>query len=85
MDIKCVVCGEPWDSYGVSHGDMAPWEATLFRRGAGCPCCEGVPNGWTPSHMDDVENGDGDPMARIIAAERVADGTAPKWVRPRGK
>ena len=32
--------------------------------------------------MSDVENGDEDPMLRIIAAEHVANGTAPKWERP---
>lgn len=82
MDIKCVVCGEPWDSYGVTHGDMLAWEAKLFKAGAGCPCCEGESNGWTPEKLSDVENADEDPMDRILAAERVAEGTAPKWDRP---
>jgi hypothetical protein len=40
-DILCRVCNEPWDIYGVSHGDMMKWEARLFNHGAGCPCCEG--------------------------------------------
>lgn len=80
MDIKCVVCGEPWDSYGIKHGDMSPWEAVLFRAGAGCPSCEGVSNGWTPSTFDDIENGDEDPMVRLIQAENVAD--RPPWKRP---
>lgn len=61
---------------------MLPWESTLFREGAGCPSCEGIPNGFTPSTMSDVDNGDEDPMMRILAAERVANGTAPKWERP---
>lgn len=47
-DLLCAVCNEPWDSYGVSHGDMQPWEADLFRKGAGCPCCEGE----TPEGMN---------------------------------
>lgn len=81
-DIKCVVCGEPWDAYGVTHGDMLKWEAKLFRAGAGCPSCEGVPNGFAPESIFDVENGDEDPMLRILAAERVAEGTQPKWERP---
>lgn len=81
-DIRCVVCGEPWDAYGVRHGDMLPWEATLFRAGAGCPSCEGTPNGWKPEGIFDLANGDEDEMVRLIAAERVADGTAPKWERP---
>lgn len=41
MDINCAVCGEPWDIWGANHGDMAAWEYDLFRKGAGCPCCEG--------------------------------------------
>jgi len=41
-DIKCAVCGEPWDMYGYpDNGDMKPWEYHLFRKGAGCPCCRG--------------------------------------------
>lgn len=82
MDIKCVVCGEPWDSYGVTHGDMLPWEAKLFRAGAGCPSCEGKPNGWMPTTISDVENGDLDPMLRIVARERFEAGEAPRWERP---
>lgn len=81
-DIRCVVCGEPWDSYGVTHGDMLQWEAKLFRAGAGCPACKGEPNGWIPETISHVENGDEDPMSRILAAERVANGNAPKWERP---
>jgi hypothetical protein len=68
MDIKCVVCGEPWDSYGVDHGDMLPWESKLFRAGAGCPCCEGEGN-WVPQGISDFENGDEDEMKRINAFE----------------
>ena len=41
-DMKCRVCYEPWDSYGVRHGDMALWESKLFLAGKGCPCCEGI-------------------------------------------
>lgn len=82
MDIKCVVCGEPWDSYGVRHGDMLPWEADLFRKGAGCPCCEGQSNGFAPATLEDIENGDEDPMDRINAREDHEAGLAPKWERP---
>lgn len=81
-DIKCVVCGEPWDSYGITHGDMLPWEAKLFRAGAGCPSCEGNATKWVPTTIADVENGDEDPMDRILALEAHADGRAPKWERP---
>lgn len=82
-DIKCVVCGEPWDAYGVNHStDMMPWETTLFKAGAGCPACEGVGNGFTPSSIFDLDNGDDDPILRYNAAERVAEGTKPEWKRP---
>lgn len=47
-DINCAVCGEPWDAYGVRWGDMEKWEAELFKKGAGCPCCHGVrPEGFS--------------------------------------
>ena len=39
-DILCAMCGEPWDAYGVSHGDMTSDEAARFLAGAGCPSCE---------------------------------------------
>lgn len=81
-DIRCVVCGEPWDAYGVNHGDMLKWEAKLFKAGAGCPCCEGEPNGYEPTRLSDVENGDEDPMLRIQAREAHEEGKAPKWERP---
>ena len=38
-DIVCAICGEPWDAYGVCHGDMSPDEAKLFLAGEGCPSC----------------------------------------------
>ena len=38
-DILCAKCEEPWDSWGVSHGDMEPHEAARFHRGDGCPAC----------------------------------------------
>jgi len=85
MDIKCVVCGEPWDAYGVNNGDMLDWEADLFKKGAGCPCCEGsVPEGerFHPESYEDVENGDGDPIERLYAYQDSIDGKSPKWVRP---
>lgn len=43
-DIYCRKCGEPWDSYGITHsigdGDMTEAEAKRFRRGEGCPSCD---------------------------------------------
>ena len=41
-DIRCRVCGEPWDSYGVYHGDMDDEGRQIFLAGKGCPCCHGV-------------------------------------------
>jgi hypothetical protein len=38
-DILCALCGEPWDAYGVRHGDMTPEEAAQFLAGRGCPAC----------------------------------------------
>jgi len=38
-DVHCAKCGEPWDAYGVRHGDMTPEEAKRFWAGEGCPCC----------------------------------------------
>ena len=83
-DILCVVCAEPWDAWGVRHGDMAPWESALFRAGAGCPACEGaVPKDGHPElTMAMCDNGDEDPMLRINAHEAVGDGRKPAWVRP---
>lgn len=81
-DVRCVVCGEPWDYYGVSHGDMEKWEARLFKAGAGCPACEGVlpPEPFEPRSIGDLENGDEDEMERLVAyANRPA---RPEWKRP---
>lgn len=38
-DVYCSKCGEPWDYYGVKHGDMLPHERDKFLRGEGCPSC----------------------------------------------
>lgn len=39
MDVYCKRCGEPWDLYGVQHGDMTATERDSFWRGEGCPAC----------------------------------------------
>lgn len=84
MDVKCVVCGEPWDFQGIDGGDMFRWEAKLFKVGSGCPTCEGVApaGGYEPTTLADVEYGDRDPGERIQARERHEEGKAPKWERP---
>lgn len=81
-DIRCVVCGEPWNAWGVRHGDMLPWQATLFRAGAGCPSCEGVEPStpFEPSTLADIENGDEDPMVRLNQIENRAQ--RPAWREP---
>jgi hypothetical protein len=87
-DVKCVVCGEPWDYYGVTHGDMEAWEADLFKKGAGCPCCEGIPpNGehWEPESISDIENGDDDPIIRLNAWENSVEMKTPEWKKPEPK
>lgn len=38
-DILCAKCGEPWDAYGVDHGDMEQHDAEKFHKGQGCPAC----------------------------------------------
>lgn len=54
-DIRCGVCGEPYDAWGVRNGDMARWEAELFRKGAGCPCCEGEgPEGASTEEQEEI-------------------------------
>lgn len=38
-DVICAVCGEPWDYYGLKHGDVTPIEGRRILAGEGCPCC----------------------------------------------
>ena len=38
-DIICAKCGEPWDAYGLDHGDTTEEEARKIRQGKGCPSC----------------------------------------------
>ena len=69
-DILCAVCGEPWDAYGVYHGDMTPDEAERFLAGEGCPACEfgAIPSAagdaWAAAESE-LEWSDDDPM-RIL-------------------
>lgn len=65
-DILCRVCSEPWDAYGVHHGDMMAWEAKLFKAGAGCPSCRGVsPEGETAEQAEERS---------LASAETMAEG-----------
>ena len=42
MDVKCVKCGEPWDLWGLNHGDVIAWQADMIKQGRGCPVCLGA-------------------------------------------
>ncbi len=84
MDITCLVCNEPWDSMGIEGGDMEKWESVLFRKGAGCPCCEGVSNGFEPTKLSDFDNGDEDPMVRIDAYHNRKYKKI-EWIKPEDK
>lgn len=55
-DITCRVCGEPWEAYGIRHGEMTPEEADKFLKGLGCPCCKGK----KPDRKDEDDQGDRD-------------------------
>jgi hypothetical protein len=66
---------------------MRAWEYELFRKGAGCPCCEGeTPKGLDPeeaeiTHLRSVVFGgtdDPDQFERLHAVNR----DRPKWVEP---
>lgn len=39
-DIRCYICNEPWDSYGLMNCDVKAWEADAIKSGDGCPCCK---------------------------------------------
>lgn len=82
-DINCAVCREPWDAYGAQHGDMAPWEYELFKKGAGCPCCAGKsPDGIdrTEDHLRSVVFNHEDPDS--FALLHAPDAKRPEWKRP---
>lgn len=76
-DAYCMVCGEPWDYYGARHGDMEKWEFELFRKGAGCPSCEGeADEPFEPTQLRHADFGDEDGLERLLPGEK------PKWEKP---
>jgi len=86
-DIYCKVCGEPWDAYGVRHGDMTPREANAFLKGLGCPCCKGVPPEGRPApqrerefleSLVDPANSDEDPI-ELLDQAFTAGTTGTTW------
>lgn len=71
MDVKCLICGEPWDYWGLYHGDVQAWEADAIRDGRGCPACHGHSDeGYQPTRLSDFEWGDEDCLPRIYAHAR---------------
>ena len=85
-DIRCRVCGEPWDTYCLHDGTFLPWQVPLFRAGAGCPACEGEApthddvDARTLDHMRDVVMGAEDPDA--FTTLHTPDAPRPRWERP---
>ena len=69
-DIKCVVCSEPYDAWGVNHGDMTRWQAILFKQGAGCPSCEGVSPFEHPTDLEKLA-GTGDEEQLAVLQDRL--------------
>ncbi len=86
MDIKCAVCGEPWNCWGANHGDMAAWEYDLFKKGAGCPCCKGESDRDQEEtlleHLESIVYGSEDPdsFTRLHNLDNK-----PKWEEPEPK
>lgn len=88
MDINCAICNEPWDSWGANHGDMKAWEYDLFRKGAGCPSCEGErPEGLNPddaeiTHLRSIVFGGTDDPDSFDRLHALGDKDRPKWIEP---
>ena len=53
MDVICAQCGEPWEYYGIHHGDVEEHEIRPFLKGEGCPCCSNHPERQTGIHMEE--------------------------------
>ena len=79
MDIKCAKCHEPWDAYGVRHGDMTPEESRRFLKGEGCPGCNfgtkcpdcsgtGKESNWSP-HSSCICGGNHYLIVRLLDAK----------------
>lgn len=67
MDVRCAVCGEPWDIYYINHEmEEDDWDKEDFYNGKGCPCCKGNPG----------ENYDSEYAEKfLIARELLGDDT----------
>lgn len=88
-DVKCAICGEPWNYYGALHGDMAAWEYELFRKGAGCPCCQGVSernkDDMLLEHFSSIVFGGTDDPDSFDRLFDIDDSNVPKWEKPEPK
>ena len=56
MDVICAQCGEPWEYYGVNHGDFEQEDIEPFLRGECCPCCRNHPGRQTGQFFYDHFN-----------------------------
>lgn len=87
-DVRCAVCGDKWEQYGINHGDMAWWQADLLRAGAGCPSCEGERDG--EDHFEEFAR---DVVFDAYESEQFEDAlhaaaageAPPKWEEPEPK
>lgn len=43
MDVICAQCSEPWEYYGIEHGDFEEQDIEPFFKGESCPCCKDRP------------------------------------------
>ena len=71
-DIICAKCGEPWDYYGLKHGDVEMHEVRPILNGEGCPCCDfgndkdKCKNGFIIKHFASLlNNSEGDELAQL--------------------
>lgn len=70
-DVHCPICGEPWDRWGLTHGDVTPEEAAVFLRGEGCPACAygTKQHGWNTNPRPGI-------LAQRVQAEKQKAGQA---------
>lgn len=81
-DINCAKCGEPWDYWGMLHGDMSWWEAELFKKGSGCPCCKGEGGDNIEKHLRSVIDNSDDPDS---FEQLYSVNSPPFWEEPEPK
>ena len=43
MDVICAQCAEPWEYYGIEHGDFEEEDIEPFFWGDFCPSCRNHP------------------------------------------